>query len=206
MYLFKHILSESAVFLWLWSWAPLLSLSVIYIFALLGRTDSRQAHRRRIWDGTWDTLAPDQNNWRLSSADGHTGGLTGGEGRGGGVLCQFCVLLGVCARVCVCLHTVTSGPWSTDMSDKGFINEATLHPSGCLQHHTAKTATDLMSLRRFQCLNPLLYLYSKYFVSYCYLPSTTGKSEFSSLNQQIHKIVGKVKHEPPHRTRHKYNY
>ena len=126
--------------------------------------------------------------------------------KGGGVLCQFCVLLGVCARVCVCLHTVTSGPWSTDMSDKGFINEATLHPSGCLQHHTAKTATDLMSLRRFQCLNPLLYLYSKYFVSYCYLPSTTGKSELSSLNQQIHKIVGKVKHEPPHRTRHKYNY
>lgn len=93
------------MFLWLWSWAPLLSLCVIYIFALLGRTDSRQAHRRRIWDGTWDTLAPNQNNWRLSSADGHTGGLTGGEGRGGIALPVLCPAWCVCTCVCLSAYS-----------------------------------------------------------------------------------------------------
>lgn len=165
----------------------------------------------RLIEGGYGTVL--ETHWLLTRTTGasplqmdtQVGSQVGKEG--GGLLCQFCVLLGVCARVCVCLHTVTSGPWSTDMSDKGFINEATLHPSGRLQHHTVKTATDLMSLLGFQYLNSLLYLYSKCFVSYCYLPSTTGKSAFSSYSiEQIHKIVRKVMHEPPHRARHNYNY
>lgn len=35
---------------------------------------------------------------------------------------------------CAYAHIVTSGPLSTDMSEREFINETTLHPSGHLQH------------------------------------------------------------------------
>lgn len=112
--------------------------------AWLRRTDSRQAHRRKLGEGTWCTLAPNQNNWHLYAADGHTGGITGGEGWGGregevggegGALCQFSF---VSCLVCVRAHTVTSGPGppSTNMSGGGSSSEATLHPSGHPQHCT----------------------------------------------------------------------
>jgi len=76
-------------------------------------------------------VAPNQNNWHLSVADGHTGGLTGGEGRGKCSASYVSCL----ENVCMC---TTSGLWSTDMLVKKLINEATLHPSGQPQHHMAK--------------------------------------------------------------------
>ena len=102
-----------------------------------------------LWVGTWDTLAHDQNNWRRSSADGHTGGHTGG-GRVGRGLCQVCVLRAAwCVYECVCVcfcfvvffwggvcsachiwtlvHGVCLKPDSS--------HDSTLHSSGTLEQH-----------------------------------------------------------------------
>lgn len=75
--------------------ATLLFPPMIHEGGWVARTGSRQAHRRRLRDGAWCTLAANQNNWHLWPTDGHTGGVTGGVGRALPV-CVSC--FGVCAR------------------------------------------------------------------------------------------------------------
>lgn len=85
-------------------------------------TDSRQTQRWRLRADTGYTLASNQHNWHLSSADGHTGGITGAKWKW---TCSACVCVCVLSNIWTIVHQLFIDP---------IINEATVLSTGHLKH------------------------------------------------------------------------